>query len=78
MSTPRTTSCWTKSGRFRPLLPHMPPGVPPANDCKVLKSSDRSVRTGSPWAHIPKLYGSAMSCGDHFRAGQIWAREIAS
>jgi len=39
---------------IEPLLPNKPRGVPRADDRKVLNGIYWRLRTGSPWAEIPK------------------------
>jgi transposase len=39
-----------------PLLPNKPNGAPPADDREVINGIFRRLRTGSPWADIPKRH----------------------
>ena len=40
-----------------PLLLNKPRGVARVDDCRVLNGICWRLRTGSPWADIPKRYG---------------------
>jgi transposase len=66
-----------------PLLPEHPPrpkgGRPPLDDRKALEGIVFVLRTGIPWASLPKAMGlgSGMTCWRRLRdwqAAGVWAR----
>jgi transposase len=60
-----------------PLLPDKPRGVPRVDDRKVINGIYRRLRTGSPWADIPKRYGPSTTCYNRFvrwRKLGVWER----
>ena len=60
-----------------PLLPTDVRGVPRRDDRQVLNGIMWRLRTGAPWADIPRRYGPHTTCVNRFnrwRARGIWGR----
>ncbi len=60
---------------IQPLLPNKPRGVPRVDDRKVLNGIFWRLRTGAPWADIPRRYGPYTTCYNRFvrwRKAGIW------
>ncbi len=49
-----------------PLLPNQPRGVAGVDDRKVLNGIYWRLRTGSPWADIPRRHGPSATCYNRF------------
>lgn len=64
-----------------PLLPNKPRGVARVDDRKVLNGIYWRLRTGSPWADIPRRYGPSTTCYNRFvrwRKMGVWDRIFAA
>ena len=64
-----------------PLLPNKPRGVARVDDRKVLNGIYWRLRTGSPWADIPRRYGPSTTCYNRFtrwRKKGVWDRIFAA
>ena len=60
MSSRRNESSASDWLIIEPLLPNKPRALPRVDDRRVLNGIYWRLRTGSPWAAIPDIYGSAM------------------
>ena len=56
---------------MEPFLPNKPRGVPRVDDRRVLNGIYWRLRTGRPWADIPKPYSPYATCHNRFVR---WAR----
>ncbi|VTZ23266.1 transposase [Methylocella tundrae] len=62
---------------IEPLLPNKPRGVPRVDDRRVLNGIFWRLRTGAPWADIPRRYGPHTTCVNRFnrwRKAGVWDR----
>ena len=61
---------------IQPLLPTKVRGVPRVDDRRVLNGIFWRLRTGAPWADIPRRYGPHTTCVNRFnrwRKAGAWA-----
>ena len=58
-------------GVIAPLLPNRPCGVPRVDDRRVLNGIFWVLRTGAPWADLPRRYPPYQTCHRRF---QLWQR----
>ncbi|WP_423135971.1 IS5 family transposase [Methylocella tundrae] len=62
---------------IEPLLLNKPRGVPRVDDRRVLNGIFWRLRTGAPWADIPRRYGPHTTCVNRFnrwRKAGVWDR----
>jgi len=52
---------------IEPVLPRKSRGVPRVDDRRVLNGIFWVLRTGAPWADLPKRYGPYTTCYNRFR-----------
>jgi len=52
---------------IQPVLPNKPRGVPRVDDRRVLNGIFWVLRSGAPWADMPRRYGPQTTCYNRFR-----------
>jgi transposase len=66
---------------IQPLLPNKSRGVPRVDDRKVLNGIFWRLRSGAPWADIPRRYGPHTTCYNRFvrwRKAGVWDKIMSA